>query len=81
VIAQAPAPPMPTPRGHATPSTLAHLLVSKYCDHLPLYRQSEIYARDGVDLDRSTLCDWVGQATWLLQPIVDDIRRHVFAGD
>lgn len=81
VITQAPAPAMPTPRGRATPSTLAHLLVSKYCDHLPLYRQSEIYARDGVDLDRSTLCDWVGQAAWLLQPIVDGIRRHVFAGD
>jgi transposase len=55
-ITQAPAPAMPTPRGRATPATLAHLLVSKYCDHLPLYRQSEIYARDGVDLDRSTLC-------------------------
>ena len=81
VITQAPAPAMPTPRGRATPSTLAHLLVSKYCDHLPLYRQSTIYARDGVDLDRSTLCDWVGQAAWLLQPIVDGIRRHVFAGD
>src|SRR5471030_3559259 len=68
-IAQVPAPSMPTPRGRATPSTLAHLLVSKYCDHLPLYRQSEIYAREGVDLDRSTLCDWVGQTAWLLQPI------------
>jgi hypothetical protein len=72
---------MPTPRGRATPSTLAHLLVSKYCDHLPLYRQSEIFARDGVDLGRSTLCDWVGQAAWLLQPIVDGIRRHVFAAE
>jgi transposase len=78
-ITQAPAPAMPTPRGRATPAMLAHLLVSKYCDHLPLYRQSEIYARDGLDLDRSTLCDWVGQAVWLLQPIVEGIRRHVFA--
>ena len=60
---------------------LAHLLVSKDCDHLPLYRQSEIYARDGVELDRSTLCDWVGQATWLLAPIVEGIRRHVFAAE
>jgi transposase len=81
VIAQAPAAPMPTPRGRATPAMLAHLLVSKYCDHLPLYRQGEIYARDGVDLDRSTLCDWVGQAVWLLQPIVDGIRRHVFTAE
>jgi len=72
---------MPTPRGRATPATLARLLVSKYCDHLPLYRQSEIYARDGVDLDRSTLCDWVGQATWLLDPIVAGIRRHVFEAE
>jgi transposase len=77
-ITQAPAPALPTPRGRATPATLAHLLVSKYCDHLPLYRQSEIYGRDGVDLDRSTLCDWVGQAAWLLQPIVERVRRHVF---
>jgi hypothetical protein len=60
---------------------LAHLLVSKYCDHLPLYRQSEIYARDGLYLDRSTLSDWVGQAVWLLQPIVDGIRNHVFAAE
>jgi transposase len=59
-ITQAPAPSMPTPRGRAAPGMLAHLLVSKYCDHLPLYRQSEIYARDGLDLDRSTLSDWVG---------------------
>src|SRR5277367_1197477 len=80
-ITQAPAPAMPTPRGRATPAMLAHLLVSKYCDHLPLYRQSEIYARDGVDLDRSTLCDWVGQAAWLLDPIIAAIRRHVFAAE
>jgi transposase len=78
-ISQAPAAAMPTPRGRATPAMLAHLLVAKYCDHLPLYRQSEIYAREGIDLDRSTLCDWVGQAVWLLQPIVERIRQHVFA--
>lgn len=80
-ITQAPAPALPTPRGRATPATLAHLLVSKYGDHLPLYRQSAIYAREGVDLDRSTLCDWVGQAVWLLQPIVEGIRRHVLAAE
>jgi transposase len=81
VITQAAAPAMPTPRGRATPAMLAHLLVAKYCDHLPLYRQSEIYAREGMDLDRSTLCDWVGQATWLLDPIVARIRQHVFAAE
>ena len=80
-ITQAPAPAMPTPRGRATPATLAHLLVAKYCDHLPLYRQSEIYAREGLELDRSTLCDWVGQAAWLLDPIVAAIRQHVFAAE
>jgi transposase len=80
-ITQAPAPSMPTPRGRATPAMLAHLLVSKYCDHLPLYRQCEIYARQGLELDRSTLCDWVGQAAWLLDPIVAAIRAHVFAAD
>jgi transposase len=81
VITQAAAPAMPTPRGRATPAMLAHLLVAKYCDHLPLYRQSEIYAREGMDLDRSTLCDWVGQATWLFDPIVARIRQHVFAAE
>jgi len=80
-ITQAPAPPMPTPRGRATPATLAHLLVSKYVDHLPLYRQAEIYAREGIELDRSTLSDWVGQASWLLDPVVAAIREHVFAAD
>jgi transposase len=77
-ITQAPGPALPTPRGRAAPGMLAHLLVSKYTDHLPLYRQSQIYARDGLDLDRSTLSDWVGQAVWLLQPIVEGIRRQVF---
>jgi len=80
-ITQAPAPAMPTPRGRATPATLAHVLVSKYGDHLPLYRQSEIYAREGIDLDRSTLCDWVAQAAWLIAPIVAAIRQHVFTAE
>jgi transposase len=80
-ITQAPAPAMPTPRGRATSATLAHLLVSKYCDHLPLYRQSEIYAREGLEIDRSTLGDWVGQAAWLLDPVVAAIRKHVFAAE
>jgi transposase len=80
-ITQAPAPAMPTPRGRATPGMLAHVLVGKFVDHLPLYRQSEIYAREGVELDRSTLCDWVGQAAWLLAPVADAVRRHVFAAE
>jgi hypothetical protein len=59
---------------------LAQVLVAKFCDHLPLYRQSLIYARAGVDLDRSTLADWVGRATWLLQPLGERLAAHVFAG-
>jgi hypothetical protein len=55
------------------------VLVSKYADHLPLYRQSEIYARAGVDLDRSTLADWVGATSHLLAPLVDAVRKHLLA--
>ena len=54
----------------AQPPVLAHVVVSKFADHLPLYRQSRIYAREGVDLSRSTLADWLGQVSWLLQPLV-----------
>jgi transposase len=60
---------------------LAHVLVSKYCDHLPLNRQSQIYAREGIDLDRSTLADWVGQSSALLRPLVDALRMHVLGGE
>ena len=59
---QAPAPSRPIARGLAGPGLLAHVLVSKYADHLPLYRQCEMYAREGVELERSTLADWVGEA-------------------
>ena len=79
VIVEAPAPARPIERGLAGPGLLAHVLVAKYADHLPLYRQSEIYAREGVDLDRSTLADWVGAASHLLTPLVDRVRDHVLA--
>ena len=59
---------------------LAHVLVSKFADHLPFYRQSQIYARDGIDLDRSTLADWVGKSTALLEPLADAIGKHVRQG-
>jgi transposase len=78
-IVQAPAPSRPIDRGLAGPGLLAHVLVSKYADHLPLYRQSEIYAREGVDLDRSTLAGWVGATSELLSPLVDAVRKHVLA--
>jgi transposase len=78
-ILQEPAPHRPIDRGLAGPGLLAHVLVGKYCDHLPLYRQSEIYAREGVDLERSTLAGWVGGASRTLEPLVDAIRKYVLA--
>jgi len=80
-IAQAPAPELPIQRGLAGPGLLAHVLVAKYCDHLPLYRQAEIYARDGIDLDRSTMADWVGQSAALVRPLVDAAGAHVMAAE
>ena len=76
-IVQPAAPSRPIERGLAGPGLLAHVLVSKYCDHLPLYRQSQIFAREGIDLDRSTLADWVGGASALLEPLVNSIGRYV----
>jgi transposase len=78
-IVQAEAPSRPIERGMAGPGLLAHVLVSKYCDHLPLYRQSEIYAREGVELERSTLADWVGGTSALLASLVEALRRHVMS--
>jgi hypothetical protein len=77
---QAPLPSRPIERGRPGPGLLAHVLINKYADHLPLYRQSQIFERDGLDLGRSTLADWVGKSTALLEPIVDAIERHVLAG-
>jgi len=78
-VVEAPAPARPIDRGLPGPGLLAQVLVSKYADHLPLYRQSQIYAREGVDLDRSTLAGWVGAASGLLTPLVDEIKKHVLA--
>jgi transposase len=74
-------PSAPIERGKPSPGLIAHVLTAKYCDHLPLYRQSEIYAREGIDLARSTMADWVGKASALLAPLVTALRSHVFAGD
>ena len=71
---------MPIERGRPGPGLLAHVMVSKYADHLPLYRQSQIYEREGVSLDRSTLADWVARSAALLAPLADAIGRHVMAG-
>lgn len=76
-IVQEPAPHRPIDRGLAGPGLLAHVLVGKYADHLPLYRQSDVYAREGIELDRSTLAGWVGGASRALEPLVDAVRRYV----
>lgn len=79
-IVQSPLPSRPIERGRPGPGLLAHVLVNKYADHLPLYRQSQIYAREGIDLDRSTMADWVGRSTALLDPLANEIGRIVRRG-
>jgi transposase len=80
-ITQPPAPSHPIARGRAGPKLLAHVLFSKYGLHLPLNRQSAVYAREGIALDVSTLADWVGASAATLMPLVETIRRHVFAAE
>jgi transposase len=80
-IVQAPAPSRPIERGIAGPALLAHVVAGKYADHLPLYRQSEIFAREGIDLDRTLLADWVGNCAALFAPLVAALRTHVFAAE
>src|SRR3954449_32616 len=79
VVVQAPAPARLIEGGLPTEATVAQVLVSKYADHLPLYRQAQIYARQGVNLDRSTLADWVGRAAFLLRPIYERLLDRLRA--
>ena len=79
-ICQAPLPSRPIEKGLPGPGLLAHVLVNKYADHSPLYRQSQIFEREGIDLDRSTLAGWVGKSTALLEPLAAAIQRHVLSG-
>src|SRR5215212_9334095 len=76
-VVQAPAPDRPITGGMATEALLAQVLVAKYADFLPLYRQAQIFARQGIALDRSTLGDWVGRACWWLEPLWRLLRQHV----
>ena len=80
-ITQPPAPSHPIERGRAGPGLLAHILFAKYGLHLPLNRQSTVYAREGIELDVSTLADWVGASAATLMPLVEAIRAHVFAAE
>jgi len=79
IVVQAPAPARLIEGGIPTEATVAQVLVSKYADHLPLYRQAQIYARQGVHLDRSTLADWVGRAAFLLRPVHERLLGHLKA--
>jgi transposase len=80
-ICQPPAPSYPIARGRAGPGLLAHVLFSKYGLHLPLNRQSATYAREGIELDVSTLADWVGAAAATLMPLNEAFRAHVLAAE
>lgn len=77
-IAEGPA--RPIEKGRPGPSLLAHVIVNKYCDHLPLARQEAMFERSGIHLPRSNLCDWTGASADLLEPVVAEIRRQVLAG-
>jgi transposase len=76
-IVQAPAPARIVEGGIPTEALIAQVLVAKYADHLPLYRQAQIYTRQGIQLDRSTLADWVGRAAWYLRPLRDHILERL----
>jgi len=78
-VVEAPAPPQAVEKSLAGEGLLAHLVVSKYVDHLPLYRLARIFGRQGVDLSRSTLCGWVADVATALAPIGDELRRQVTA--
>jgi len=80
-VVQAPVAPHVIDKGIPTTNLLAHVLISKYADHLPLYRQQQIYARAGVELSRSTLADWVGRCGAELTPLVDALRSALLAQD
>jgi len=80
-VVAAPAPDHAIARGRAGAGLLAHIVVSKYDDHLPLYRQAEIFAREGVTLETSTMCGWVGATAAALQPLIDALAAEVMRSD
>lgn len=80
-VVQAPAPERVIDRGPPGPSLLAHVITAKFCDHTPLYRQSQIFTRKGIEFDRSVLARWVGEAAALLDPDAEVLRRYVLATD
>jgi transposase len=79
-IVQAAAPSRPIDRGLLGPALLAYIATSKFAYHIPFYRQSVMYARDGVEIEPGTMGSWLDSRTWLLNPLVDAVRRHAFGG-
>jgi len=80
-IVQAEVPDKTIAKGLAGPGLLAHMMVQKYCNHLPFYRQSEIYEREGIELSRSTMAGWAGQCARLLEPLIIELKKSIFAGE
>ena len=80
-IRQSDLPSMPITKGKAASGLLAHIILSKYCDHLPLYRQSEIFAREGIHLSRSTMAGWMRQVDALIEPLSNALHRDVLDSD
>jgi len=79
MIIQVPAPKLPIEKGRPGPGLIANVVVGKYLDGLPLYRQSAILAREGIEIERATLADWVGHAAWWMAPLAELIGGHVMA--
>lgn len=80
-IRQAPMPSLPIPKSRATSALLAHMLVSRFADHLPWYRQSAIFRRAGVDIERDLMGNWAGKIAWLVAPLVDRMMAYVLEAD
>ena len=80
-VVQGYAPSKAIDKGKASAGLLAHILVQKYCNHLPLYRQEQIYEREGIDLSRSTMASWVFQCSKLLEVLIEEIRKSVFSSE
>ena len=78
-IVQAPAPGNTIDKGKAGPGLLAHVIIQKYLNHLPLYRQSQIYEREGIEIARSTMGGWVGGCARLLEPLWEELKKSVFS--
>jgi transposase len=79
MVFQAPAPELPIEKGRPGPGLLAHIAVSKYCDGLPLYRQAGILAREGIDISRAVMAEWMGHVAWWLAPLAERIGQYVMA--